>query len=169
MNKIKIGWSEVSLVPEGRRIDLVGQFYERISGEVETPIAVTALAIECGDDHLVWVSCDLPSASYKLLRSIREQLPEDCGFDKSKLIINAIHTHTSMGYADRTDSFFKASRALQIFKPDHINYVPMAHDDSPDILRGEEAKEFLIEKPRQTSQSCLPLTKAALEACRNPQ
>lgn len=157
MNKIKIGWSEVSIVPEGRRIDLVGQFYERISGEVETPIAVTALAIECGDDHLVWVSCDLPSASYKLLRSIREQLPEDCGFDKSKLIINAIHTHTSMGYADRTDSFFKASRALQIFKPDHINYVPMAHDDSPDILRGEEAKEFLIKK----------IVKAATEAWAN--
>ena len=39
MNKIKIGWSEVSIVPEGRRIDLVGQFYERISGEVEASAA----------------------------------------------------------------------------------------------------------------------------------
>ena len=45
MNKIKFGWSEVSIVPEGRRVDLVGQFYERISGDVETPIAVTALAM----------------------------------------------------------------------------------------------------------------------------
>ena len=55
MSKIKIGWSEVSIVPEGRRVDLVGQFYERISGEVETPIAVSALAMECGDEHFVLV------------------------------------------------------------------------------------------------------------------
>ena len=55
MSNIKIGWSEVSIVPEGRRVDLVGQFYERISGEVETPIAVSALAMECGDDHFVFV------------------------------------------------------------------------------------------------------------------
>ena len=33
MNKFKIGWSEVSIVPEGRKLDLVGQFYERISSE----------------------------------------------------------------------------------------------------------------------------------------
>ena len=46
MNKIKIGWSEVSIVPEGRKVDLVGQFYERISDVVETPIAVTALAMD---------------------------------------------------------------------------------------------------------------------------
>ena len=68
MNKIKFGWSEVSIVPEGRRVDLVGQFYERISGEVETPIAVTALAMECGDEHFVFVACDLTSTSRKLWR-----------------------------------------------------------------------------------------------------
>ena len=56
-NKIKIGWSEVSIVPEGRRVDLAGQFYERISGDVETPIVVTALAMECGDDHMVFCFC----------------------------------------------------------------------------------------------------------------
>ena len=73
MNKIKIGWSEVSIVPEGRRVDLVGQFYERISGEIETPIAVTALALECGDDQMIFVACDLVSTSYKLLEAVREE------------------------------------------------------------------------------------------------
>ena len=157
MSNIKIGWSEVSIVPEGRRVDLVGQFYERISGEVETPIAVSALAMECGDDHFVFVACDLPSTSRKLLESVRAYLPEDCGFNKDKLIISAIHTHTSVGYAERTDSFAGFTELLHKMKPEHINYVPLVHDDSADIIRGEEAKQFLVER----------IAKAAMEAWAN--
>ena len=146
MNKIKIGWSEVSIVPEGRRADLVGQFYERISGEVETPIAVTALAMECGDDHVVFVGCDLVATSRKLLDVVREYLPNDCGFDKNKLIINAIHTHTSLGYFGRSDSFSNHLQNLNVYKPEHVNYVPKVHDDSADIIRGEEARDFIVER-----------------------
>lgn len=143
MSKIKIGWSEANLLPEGRRINLVGQFYERISGEVETPITATALAMECGDDHVVFVSCDLVCTSFKLLKAIRELIPEDCGFDKSKIIISAIHSHTSMGYADRDDDFDSGLKSLEKYKPENVKYVPTAHDDSADILRGMEAKSFL--------------------------
>ena len=146
MNTIKIGWSEVSIVPEGRRIDLAGQFYERISGEVETPIAVTALAMDCGTDHVIFVSCDLPSTSRKLLNRVRANLPDNCGFDKSKLIISAIHTHTSIGYAGRSDQFATARQILNEYMPEGIKYVPLVHDDSADIIRGEEATEFLVQK-----------------------
>ncbi len=162
MNKIKIGWSEVSIVPEGRRVDLVGQFYERISGEVETPISVTALAMECGDDHFIFVSCDLVGISNVMLQKIRAYIPDDCGFDKSKLITNAIHTHTSMGYTDRSDALKANSGAgtlavLNEMKPDHIKYVPLTHDDSPDIMRDDEARDFLIER----------IARAATEAWNN--
>ena len=148
--KIKIGWSEVSIIPEGRRVDLAGQFYERLSGEVETPIAVTALAMECGDDHMVFVACDLPTTSYKLLRAVRNYLPDDCGFDKDKLILSAIHTHTSIGYVGLTDMFSSALNNLDEFKPDHIKYVPRVHDDSSDIIRGDEAVQFLAERDRKS-------------------
>ena len=47
MNKVKIGWSEVSITPD-KKISLLGQFAERISEYVEKPITVTAMAIECG-------------------------------------------------------------------------------------------------------------------------
>ena len=157
MSKIKIGWSEASLLPEGRRIDLVGQFYERISGEVETPITATALAMECGDDHVIFVSCDLVCTSLKLLEAIRELIPEDCGFDKSKLIVGAIHTHTSLGYLGRSDSFSNAITNLNQYKPDRVNYVPLVHDDSADIIRGEEARDFIVER----------IAKAACEAWTN--
>ena len=154
MNKIKIGWNEVSIVPEGRRVDLVGQFYERISGEVETPITVNALAMECGDDHMIFISCDLAATSHSLLTKVRESLPDDCGFDKNKLIISAIHTHTSIGYAGGSDSFSTSLKTLNELKPDHVQYVPLAHDDSADIIRGEEARDFLVER----------IARAALEA-----
>ena len=146
MQKIKIGWSEVSIVPEGKKVDLVGQFYERISDKVETPISVTALALECGDDCAVFVACDLVSTSHTLLEAVRAYLPEDCGFPKDKLILSAIHTHTSMGYAGRGDSFSSPMQALNDLIPEGIKYVPLVHDDSEDILRGEEAKQFLVER-----------------------
>ena len=34
MSKLRFGWGEVSLVPEGKKINLAGQFYERITDEV---------------------------------------------------------------------------------------------------------------------------------------
>ena len=37
-DELKIGMAEVSITPEGKSIALVGQFYERISEYVETPI-----------------------------------------------------------------------------------------------------------------------------------
>jgi hypothetical protein len=157
MNKIKIGWSEVDLFPNGRRINLYGQFYERISGEVETPITANALALECGDDHVIFVSCDLVFTSRSLLEKIREYLPKDCGFDKSKIIINAIHTHTSLGYTDCFDTFDHALHVLNEMKPENIEYLPLTHDDSCDIIGNDEARDFLVDK----------ISSAVLEAWNN--
>ena len=163
--KIKIGWSEVSIVPEGRRVDLAGQFYERISGDVETPIAVTALAMECGDDHMVFVAADLAATSHKLLEAVRNYLPDNCGFDKDKLILSAIHTHTSMEYAGKTDMFSSALKNLDEFKPDHIKYVPMVHDDSADIIRGDEAAQFLIQRIARAACEAWESRKEGAYAC----
>ena len=145
MNKIKIGWSEVSLTPDGRKVDLVGQFYERISDKVETPIYATAMALECGDEQAIFVACDLVSTSRTLLNDVRAYLPDDCGFDKQKLMISAIHTHTAPGYSGRSDGF-SAAFSLQRLKPEHVEYVPLVYDDDPNILRGDEARQFIIER-----------------------
>ena len=157
MNKIKIGWSEVSIVPEGKRIALAGQFYERISGEVETPIAVTALAMECGNDCMVFVGCDVVSTGEALLKDARALLPDNCGFPKEKLIVSAIHTHTSLGYSQRNDDYDASISCLDKFKPANVSYVPLVSDDSKDILRDEEARAFLAER----------IARAALEAWNN--
>ena len=142
MNKIKIGWGEESIIPEGRKVDLVGQFYERISDKVETPIAVNALAIECGNDAVIFCSCDLVSTSHSLLEDVRAALPES--FPKDKLIINAIHTHSSIGYSKRSDMFSNALYGLKAFLPEEYIYKPLVSDDSPEVIRGDAV--FIVER-----------------------
>ena len=142
MNNIKIGWSEVSIVPEGRKVNLVGQFYERISDVVETPISVTAMAIESGNDAAIFAVCDLVSTPHSLLEEVRTRLPED--FPKDKLMISAIHTHTSMGYSARSDMKSSALHALQNVLPEGIAYKPLVKDESPDLLQGDEARDFIV-------------------------
>ena len=53
MSALKIGWSEISLTPD-KKISLAGQFAERISEYVEKPLMATAMAIDSGDDQVVF-------------------------------------------------------------------------------------------------------------------
>ena len=152
---IKVGWSEVSIVPEGRKVNLVGQFYERISDVVETPISVTAMALETGNDSVIFVSCDLGNTPHSLLEDVRAALPES--YPKDKLIINAIHTHTSFGYARRTDNFDSSGEILQKMLPAGFGYKSIISGKNPNLFEGEEAREFLVER----------IAKAALSAWEN--
>ena len=143
MDKIKIGWGEVSIVPEGRKVNLSGQFYERITDEVETPITVTAMALECGEEAAIFCSCDLVSTGSRLIRTVRERLADEKDIPVDKIIINAIHTHSSMSYADNSDSVGGSSlNVLQTMMPD-VKYEELVSYDGADLLDGEEAHEFL--------------------------
>lgn len=98
-NKLKIGWAEVDITPH-QKIRVAGQFYERVSDVVETPISVTALALESAADGTQGVicSCDLDCISEGLVELVRAELRDVEGLDKSKIIIGATHTHTSYQY-----------------------------------------------------------------------
>lgn len=145
MSNIKIGWSEVSLTPKGRKVDLAGQFYERISDVVETDITVTALALECDGESAVFCACDLVSTSTALLQGVRERLHGKAGFPVENLMISAIHTHTSMGYARRSDGAGSSLTVLKEFMPD-TQYNALVEDDDASVLRGEEAFDFLADR-----------------------
>ena len=87
-NKIKIGWAEQDITPN-QKIRIAGQFYERVSDVVETPISVTALAIESEADgeQAVICSCDLACVSEGLIELVRSELSNVDGLDISKVII----------------------------------------------------------------------------------
>ena len=147
MNKIKFGWSEVSIVPEGKKVSLVGQFYERISDVVETPITVTALAMECGDGAAIFCGCDLVSTPRSLLEDVRAYiLARDPAFPADKLMISAIHTHTSMGYARRSDSAGGNSLSVLTELMPDAKYEKLVTYQGDDLLDGEEARTFIVER-----------------------
>ncbi len=147
MSKIKFGWSEVSIVPEGKKVSLVGQFYERISDVVETPITVTALAMECDGDAAIFCGCDLVSTPRNLLNEVRDYiLKNDPSFPADKLMISAIHTHTSLGYARRSDSVGGASLDVLTKMMPNAKYEELVSYQGDDLLDGEEARSFLVER-----------------------
>ena len=81
MKQIKIGWSEVNITPE-KPIKLAGQFFERVSKYVESPLTVTAMAVTDGEEQAIFVSCDLVSISENLIAKVRNFVS-----DKNKEIL----------------------------------------------------------------------------------
>ena len=94
MSKVKIGWCEKDITPS-EKIALAGQFFERISNEVESPLTVTAFAVESNNEQMVIVSCDLGSISGRLNDLVKEKIAKSKIINPDKVILNAIHTHTS--------------------------------------------------------------------------
>ena len=73
MSVLQIGWAETSITPN-KRVSLAGQFAERISEYVEKPVMATALALDTGNDHVVFCSCDLGGTAWRLVKDVREKL-----------------------------------------------------------------------------------------------
>ena len=147
-SKIKIGWSEVSFVPEGRKVNLVGQFYERITDTVADPIGVTAMALACGGEEAIFCSCDLVSTSRTLLLAVRERLAKIEGFPVEKVIINATHTHASLGYAHSSDATSMSGNSLAVLRAimPNVKYEKLVSYEGEDLLQDEEAFNFVADR-----------------------
>jgi len=94
MNKnINIGWGRRSIVPD-RPVAIMGMFYLRISQGVWNPVTVNALAIDNGDDAVIFVSADMVVCRNAMLArtiaKLRDKAPE---IPVDKIILNATHTH----------------------------------------------------------------------------
>ncbi len=95
-----IGAATADITPD-RPVGLSGQRHVRISKRPETPISVSALALESrrGDavlDQAVSVSCDLVAIREGILESVREKVrPRLPDLDVTRLFLNATHTHTA--------------------------------------------------------------------------
>ena len=146
MSTIKFGWSEKDLLPQGAVVSLAGQFYERVSGEVESPLTVTCLVMDGGDDAAIFCSCDLVSTSHRLLESVRALLNSHPEIPAEKVMLSAIHTHTAPGYAQRSDSLsgLSAKEALKELVP-HVQYVELVPSNAVNFS-GEKAHRYLAER-----------------------
>jgi hypothetical protein len=98
-NGLLVGWAMNDITPEGP-VSLWGQYYERISEYVQSPLKATAFAIESTNadgikEQAVMVSVDLLYINKTLQNSLRnmieDQIPD---FNVKKLFINSTHTHS---------------------------------------------------------------------------
>ena len=154
MSALKIGWSEISVTPD-KKISLAGQFAERISEYVEKPLMATAMAIDSGDDQVVFVSCDLASIAWNLLTAVREKLKgNDVGLDPQKVVISAIHTHTGPGYGGKQRPVAEGNGVidtlrsmLESFLKPGQKYVEKENvSDNPEIASTKEVFDLLVER-----------------------
>lgn len=143
MANLKFGWSEVSLVPRGAKVDLAGQFYERISDTVESELTVTAFVVDSGTDAAIFCACDLVSTSNHLLRTVRKHLQDRPDIPAEKVMVSAIHTHTAPGYERRSDMFSGLSTIdiLKKLEPE-AEYVKLV-SCSEGMFRGQEAHDYM--------------------------
>ncbi len=145
MNPIKFGWHEVTLIPAGKKVNLAGQFYERITDVARDPLSVTALAVECGDDQAIFCACDLVSTSHILLEAVRERLSAHKDIPTDKVMISAIHSHTAPEYSNRSDMLGASLSVLQKALP-NAKYEELISDNSGEVFRDAEAFEFIADR-----------------------
>ena len=97
---LQIGWAMEDITPDGP-VSLFGQYYERISTYVQSPLTVTACAMEKIDasgkkEEAIMVSMDLIYTlrviQDKLKQLVQNLIPD---FDTRKLFLNATHTHSA--------------------------------------------------------------------------
>ena len=142
---INMGWAEVDITPEkGTKIGLAGQFFERITDEVESKITVTAFAVESGADKMVICSCDLVAVDRNMHRLVKAKVEKIHPELKDKIITNAIHTHTSYVYK-RT--FIDSNSSLSVLNrmlPEGVEYKPLVSSEK--MLDPEIALNFLVDK-----------------------
>ena len=163
MSKLLIGWAEESIVPD-KKVNLFGQFFERISQYVESEITATAMAIESNGEQAIMVSADLISFTNDNLNYIREKVKaQNKEIDVSKIIIAATHTHTSIGVAPKhkskengIGSLATAKSILNEFLPEDKKYTALVTPDDS-VLTPEEGLELVAER----------ITKAIIDAWNN--
>ncbi len=162
--KIKIGWAEESITPD-KRISLVGQFYERISEGVETPITVTAFALECNGEQMVICSCDLTGINPGLQIRVREKLEGKIDLPLEKLMITATHTHTSHSYSTyKAPEMMRSLTALNKYVPADMLYKPLVTADDS-IMTPDEALEFISDKIAIAIKNAWEARKPSIYAC----
>lgn len=147
---LKIGWAEESITPE-KRIALAGQFVERVSEYVETPVTATALAVESEGEQIIICSCDLVSIGENLIEAVRKNIKKtNYEINTDKIIISAIHTHSSHMYS-RGQSANKmgvksVKEVLDAFLPKEKQYKMKISAKGEDFMNSEESLAFLTEK-----------------------
>jgi len=124
MSRVKIGWSKrETSINEG--VALFGQMHLRVAEGILDPLYTTALVIDSGEGHVIFVTCDLEahradsiSATIERVTALRPEISPE------SILMGVTHSHT-------------ASSILP---------TPEMSPDGKKVYSGEKFRERLIEK-----------------------
>ena len=119
--KLMVGWDRQDITPH-QPVELMGQYYQRISSNVRDPLTVTALALEqttaSGVEQAVMVSVDVVGLDYAFLKAVRAAVRGQApGLKPEMIFLNATHTHCAPALSS---SFRWWVPAAQVMQPDEV-------------------------------------------------
>lgn len=99
---LKIGWDSQDITPD-KPVELIGQYYQRISKGVRDPLAVTALAMEHQADgktvQCVLVSVDILYVTEDFMAEVRAAISQALpNLNPKAILLNATHIHTGASW-----------------------------------------------------------------------
>lgn len=138
---MKIGFAEKSITPE-KPVWLQGQFRQRKSEFVETPVMACVMSVETDDEQLILCSCDLCVIHAPLVSLVRDAVSRITDeIDVSKIIMFATHTHTSLLYSNESLGL----NVVEKYLPEGT-YLKKEDMDDPEVLSPGECEEFLAQR-----------------------
>ena len=116
---LKIGWA-INDISTDKAVELAGTFHWRTSKGLRDPLMATALAIDNGEDCVVFLSMDFISpptfVANRVRKRVKAEIPD---LPPEKVIFHATHIHTGVSI-DRTEKKLREEyskyMADQIFK-----------------------------------------------------
>jgi len=103
--QVLIGWA-MRDVSTDQPVGIRGQFYLRLSESSMDPVTVTSLALDNGDDTVIFLSCDTVGIYAFTVKMIRERVRKaDPSIPAEKIVINATHAHTGGDLYNSPDDF----------------------------------------------------------------
>lgn len=131
---IRIGWATRDITPR-RPVMLRGQFNVRMATRVRDPLTATVLALQSGDDCALIASIDSCGADDDVIAESRELIARKLpGFDASKFVMSATHTHTAP---------FSGAHALSLQKEE--DYLKDIRARFPDYMSIGEYTRLLVD------------------------
>lgn len=105
---------------------------------------MTALAIDSGDDYVIICACDLVCVGDNLNKIVKDRLGEYGKVNPDKVIISAIHSHTSYIYNRESSISSSSFDYLKNVIPEDMAYKSLVSNE--ERMSPDDALEFLANK-----------------------
>ncbi|MFA6929552.1 MAG: neutral/alkaline non-lysosomal ceramidase N-terminal domain-containing protein [Lentisphaeria bacterium] len=91
-----IGWGEKDITPDNPKVELSGQYYQRLATGIHSRIKTVALVLEKGKQQAVMISLDVVGFPEELQSEVRAMIQQKIpAIRQENIFLNAIHTHSA--------------------------------------------------------------------------